>query len=198
MKIAQWKRVVRPLVPEGERWEFSRSLCYRAPVGRFVFGVLGEGSGFSTGAYIWRVSMPLFVPRERVDLSYSKRIGGGTHTYEWDDVDAMKAAITSGFLNLPTEKDELHRIIKMAYRSPNTRLSEAAACSQILLGDQPGALDTINHANLSPSPYEWANEVNRRVVSLRKTLEEKGLDATARDIDAQAKRTASALGLVQQ
>ena len=63
MRTAEWKRLVRPLLPVEERWEFRGSLCYRAPVGRFMFGVLAEGSAFDTGVYIWRVSMPLLVPR---------------------------------------------------------------------------------------------------------------------------------------
>ncbi|HEX7658233.1 MAG TPA: hypothetical protein VF444_02045 [Pseudonocardiaceae bacterium] len=198
MKVTQWKRAVRPLIPQGEHWEFSTSLCYRAPVSRFMFGILGEGSDFDTGVYIWRVSMPLFVSSDIVDLSYSKRIEEGAKKYYFDDVDALTAAIASGFRNLPTEDNELHRIIKMASRSRNTYVLEAAACSQIILGDRAGALDTIKRVNLIPSPYEWENKLLSRVVDLRRTLEEKGLEATALEIDAQAKRTASVLGLVHE
>ena len=65
-------------------------------------------------------------------------------------------------------------------------------------GDRAGALDTIKRVNLIPSPYEWENKLLSRVVDLRRTLEEKGLEATALEIDAQAKRTASVLGLVHE
>ena len=199
MRTAEWKRLVRPLLPVEERWEFRGSLCYRAPVGRFMFGVLAEGSAFDTGVYIWRVSMPLLVPRGRggVDLSYSERIGGGSHKYYLAQPEQTAAAITSGLHDLPSEHDELLRLIHKAQGSPNIRLLELAARAQILLGDTEDARTTTVAATrqLEEPIYDWDLEVQRRAAALLTTLDGDGLAATQRHIDAQARRTAAELGL---
>ena len=196
MKATDWKRTVRPLIPPDERWEFRGSLCYRAPASRFLFGVLGEGSGFDTGVYIWRVSMPLFVPSDAVVLSYSQRIGGGSKKYEAADYDELSSAIASGFRDLPTDDDELHRLVEIAAGSPNVRLLEAAVRSQVLLGDGVGALDMIRRATGAPTGSGWEREVISRLDALAKTLDDKGLDDAVQDIDAQVARTATALGVI--
>ena len=69
MRVAEWKRTVRPLLAADEDWEFRGPMCYRLPVRRVLLGILGEGSGFDQGVYIWRVTMPLFVPSDNVTLS---------------------------------------------------------------------------------------------------------------------------------
>jgi hypothetical protein len=199
MRQAEWKRLVRPLLPVGERWEFRGSLCYRAPVGRFMFGVLAEGSAFDKGVYIWRVSMPLLVSSEGggVNLSYSERIGGGAYKYYLATPDDAAAAITSGLRDLPSEHHELLRLIDEAQRSPNIRLLELAARAHILLGDTAGARAMIAAATrrLEEPVYDWEVEVQTRAAALLATLDEEGLAATQRHIDAQTRRTAVELGL---
>lgn len=93
--MSEWKRVVRPLLPSDEAWRFRGGLAYRLPVERFLLGVLAEGSAFDRGVYLWRVSMPLFVPAEHVVLSYSQRVGGGAAKYGSDATGARDAAIRS-------------------------------------------------------------------------------------------------------
>ena len=83
MRATEWKRIVRPLIPAGEQWQFRGPLCYRSPVNLFLFGVLAESSAFDSGTYIWRVVMPLFVPSEDLDLSWSERIGGAPQSTTW-------------------------------------------------------------------------------------------------------------------
>ena len=198
MKATDWKRVVRPLIPADEHWEFRGSLCYRAPAGRFLFGVLGEGSGFDKGVYIWRVSMPLFVPSEVMVLSFSERVGGGSKKYDDADIDELSTAIGGGLRDLPTEDGELRRVVKLAIGSPNLRLLEAAAYSYVLLGDQDGAVVTIEQARRSPTRFDWEGVVVDRLSDLAKRLNEQGIDAAAREVDAQAKCTAAALGLTHE
>ena len=49
MKAAEWKRLVRPLLPPDEEWGFKGSLCYRRPFNGILFGVLDEASGHGGG-----------------------------------------------------------------------------------------------------------------------------------------------------
>lgn len=196
MRAAEWKRVVRPLIPTSERWEFRAALCYRAPVGRFLFGVLGEGSGFDSGVYLWRVSMPMFVPSDFVVLSYSRRIGGGSKKYDSADTDELSAAIAGGFRDVPTETDELRRLINDAQGSRNLRLLDAAANSRVLLGDEGGAIETIKQASALPIHYEWESKIITRLTDLARTLKDEGLQAAKQGLDAQIKSTAVALGVI--
>jgi hypothetical protein len=197
VKATEWKRVVRPLVPAGERWEFSGSLCYRAPVGRFLLGVLGEGSGFDRGVYVWRVSMPLFVPSDAVVLSYSERVGGGSKKYDPANLEGLLRAISSGFRDLPSEDGELRRLVRLATGSPNVRLLEAAAYGQVLLGNQVAALDVINQVVDATTRYDWEQEVVDRVARFGGTLGKRGLEAATRELDAQVKRTGAAIGVIR-
>lgn len=198
MKAAEWKRLVRPIIPDGEHWRFRGSLCYRHPVRRFLFGVLGEGSGFDKGVYVWRVSMPLFVPAEVVILSYSYRIGGGSAKYNSADIDEFLSAVASGFRNIPTEEGELRRLIGLATDTSNVRLYETAAYSQVLLGGQTGALAKIEAATRVPVSRDWEREVVNRLGQFARILTEEGQEAAVVELDAQSKRTATALGVVQK
>jgi len=161
-----------------------------------LLGVLGEGSGFDTGVYVWRVSMPLFVPSETVVLSYSQRIGGASKKYESAHPEALSTAIASGFRDLPTDDNELRRLVNIATGSPNVRLLEAAALSQVLLGNRAGALEMVRQAAGVATRFDWEREVTARLDALARTLNDQGLDEAVHEIDAQVNRTAAALGVI--
>lgn len=199
MRATEWKRIVRPLLPAGERWEFRRSLCYKAPAGRFLFGVLAESSSFDTGAYLWRLSMPLFLPDDGLDLnlSYSARIGGGAMKYYSSRMEELQDGIRIGLSNLPEENAELHRLVRMGVNSDNIRIAEAAACSQALIGDQAGAIATLKQAlQCTPSDRDWVKVIYSRLARLLRTITEEGVDVAARRLDEQAAKTAAVLGIV--
>ena len=75
VRESEWNRLITPLLPEDQDWPVQgRRLAYRAPVGRFLFGVLAEGSATKGRRHIWRLTMPLFEPSDVLDLSHSERI----------------------------------------------------------------------------------------------------------------------------
>lgn len=195
MKQAEWKRAVRPLLPDGERWEFRGSLAYRAPTGRFLSGVLGEGSAYDRGAYVWRVSMPMFVPTDVMFLTYSQRIGGGSQRYYHQAPAEFAAAVASAIKNPPSEAEEMARIIRGAKWSPNSHLHEAAARCQVLQGRPKDALLTISWvAKLPPATGEWQERLHARIAELGRIIEEEGQEAAFRHVEAQVDITAEALG----
>jgi hypothetical protein len=140
LRATEWKRSVRPLLPDDQRWAFRQRLCYRLPIGWMLFGVLGEGSGYSTGVYIWAVRMPLFVPSDIVDLSWSERVAPAT-TYQPDSSDfgpAVRRAVQLS--ELPA--DELQPILDR--RDPvNMRVVETRAYALLIQGGVAEASDEL-------------------------------------------------------
>ena len=199
MKVTLWKRIVRPLLPEGERWEFHRDLCYRAPVGRILFGVLAEGSAFDKGNYIWCVRTPLFVPSEgSIDLSYSYRVGGGSNKIPAGDVDELSAAIRHCLTEDFNEEAALVRLTVDGADTLNTRVTEVAAYAHILLSDLAAARQLLARAaaaDIDPTSW-WQVAIIERVVGVQRLLAEQGRDAAVAHLDRQAKASAIEIGLI--
>jgi len=196
MKAAEWKRVVRPLLPADGSWEFRGFLCYRLPVHRVLLGVLGEGSGFDKGVYIWRVVMPLFVPSENVVLSWSKRIGGGSRKFYKFDEDALATAIVAAIEGLRSEDDALVEILSRAdTASPNRRLHEVIGYAQLLQGDASGAQESLIRAAAGVVETPWAQEIIDRARLISRLLDEGGPDQAVVQLDRWCDQTAGALGL---
>jgi hypothetical protein len=197
MKTAEWKRVARSLLPADEPWEFRGSLCYRLPVHRVLFGVLGEGSGFDTGVYVWRVLMPLFVPAESVVLSWSERIGGGARKYDKLNEDTLVAAITTAVKELPGDDEEaLGQLVAQGSQAgPNRRLHEVAAYAQLLLGDLTAAQEALALAETGVARTPWEQEIIKRTRLIGRFLGEGGRDRAVEQLDSWCKQTVGTLGL---
>lgn len=135
MNEAAWKRLVGSVVPASERWAFRGKLAYRKPLSHVLIGVLGEGSGFGGETYVWRVTMPLFVPSQTVVLSWSARMGGEASRFQDDDQDALHKAASRAIANVGDQESQLRSIASRASGSQNLRAAEAAAYALVLLGE---------------------------------------------------------------
>ena len=195
MRVAEWKRTVRPLLPDAN-WEFRGSLCYRLPVHRVLIGVLGEGSGFDTGVYIWRVVMPLFVPGKHVTLSWSNRIGGGASKYRREEQDAQAAAIRLALSKLGTEEAALREILASPVATiPSRRILEVVAYTQLLLGDFSTARSTLTEAASGGASKVAEQKIVERMQLIGRLLDQAGPDGAVSQLDQWCDRTAGALGL---
>jgi hypothetical protein len=195
VKASEWKRVVRPLLPACDLWEFRGSLAYRAPVHRFVFGVLGEGSAFDKGIYVWKVSMPLFVPSDHVTLDYSRRVGGGGAKYYGDQPTELTAALKEAVADPPSEAAEIQRVIDAAARNDDLRPLEAAMYALALMGDYRGALRRAERLQTVEASTEWVREVLRQAAAFAELLRTGESSQVSHFLDHQIAQTAGALGL---
>jgi hypothetical protein len=196
MRVSEWKRTARPLLPTEQNWEFRGSLGYRIPVHRMLLGVLGEGSGFDKGVYIWRVSMPLFVPSDVIDLAWSERIGGGARKYDKFDEHALATAITTASEGLGREEEALHQIVaRYAPASPDRRLHEVVGYAQVFLGDVIVASEALGRAAAGEARAPWEQEIIERANFVQRLLDEQGRDEAVSQLDKWSERTAVALGL---
>jgi hypothetical protein len=156
--------------------------------------VLGEGSGFDTGVYIWRVVMPLFVPSQCLVLSWSRRTRSGTYALGAEN--ALRSAIATAADGLGTEADAL---VEMAGRddpaSPNRRWHEAIGYVHLLQGNVSGARESLARAATGVADPPWVQEVFDRVRLITRLLDEHGPDRAVVQLDRWGDQTAGALGL---
>ena len=196
MKVSEWKRVVRPVLSADEAWEFRGSMCYRLPVHHVLLGVLGEGSGFDKGVYIWRVSMPLFVPSPVVDLSWSERIGGGSSKYEKFDSEVLKRTIGLATERLGSEEQALRAMAsRKTLASRNRRVHEVVGYAHLLLGDLTAARAALTRARADGAKTIAEQEVVDRVQLVSRLLDEEGSERAVVQLDRWCAETTTALGL---
>src|ERR687896_398742 len=81
MRTADWKRLTEPVL--GDDWRTSKALTYRVPIGWVLHGLLAEDSAaHRPDFYLWIVRMPLVVPTDVVDLSWSERFGDSSRVFD--------------------------------------------------------------------------------------------------------------------
>lgn len=197
MKTAEWKRTARPVLPTDGNWEFRGPLSYRLPVHRVLFGVLGEGSGFDKGIYIWRVVMPLFVPAENVALSWSARIGGGARKFGNFSKDDLAAAIAEAAGGLPVNDEEaLGEMVSRGFQAgPNRRVHEVVGYAQVLLGNVAAAEESLARAKAGTARTPWEEQIIERAELISRALDEGGRDQAVGQLDTWCSQTVAALGL---
>lgn len=168
----------------------GRRLAYRVPVGRFLRGVLAEGSATRGRRHVWWVSMPLFVPSDELDLSFSDRVA----TVSVDEPPALADAVTAAVRSLPDEQAETARLARLA-PGPDIRAGETAAYASTYLGDVERALALLAAARTTPGGPDWVDEVRERLQRFEGLLREDGRAAAVAHLDAQAADTARTLGV---
>jgi hypothetical protein len=193
VRATDWKRVVRPLLPD-DGWAFRGRAVYRTPVQHVVTGLLAEGSGWSTGVYLWRLRLPLFVPGEDWTLDWSERLGGGAHTFSTDDEDELHGAISRALAHTGDERDALLGIAEPDQKI-NWRMLEEVVGSRVLLGQRAEAAEALEEALAEPQARSWDAGMVERLEELRALLEDGDLDGARHVLDVRAKATAAALGI---
>jgi hypothetical protein len=195
MKTAEFKRVVRPLLPQESEWGFRKAMVYRKPVGRTLLGVLATGSSFDNGAFITVVKMPLCVPEDTVVLDYSRRVGGGASKYYVSDRLALEAAIKEGLLEVEELTARADATLVDIEPSMNPRTEEMRAYNLYRAGQRKNAVEILREAARYPPKYDWEREIVDRVAKMAELIG-RGDDAA---VDAEfrhaRKHTLAALGI---
>lgn len=196
VRESEWTSLITPVLPEDQDWHVQgRGLAYRAPVGRFLFGVLAEASAAKGRRYIWRLAMPLFEPSDVVVLTYSERIGGGFSSFSVEDQTALAGAVSEAVRTLPSEEAEMDRLADLT-PGPNIRMSETAAYANTYLGNVERAAAILQAAKATTDDREWVREIGDRLQRFERLLHEDGRARAVEYLDAQAADTAEALKLI--
>jgi hypothetical protein len=158
----------------------GRGLAYRAPVGRFLFGVLAEGSAATGRRHIWRLTMPLFGPSGVLDLSYSERIS----TVSVEPQSAFAEAVGSAIKTLPSKEAEMARLAELT-PGPNIRLDETAAYANTYPGKIDRAIAILEAARATADDHEWVGEIKERLQRFERLLRDDGQAGAVEHLDAQ-------------
>jgi hypothetical protein len=158
--------------------------------------VLGERSGFDKGVYIWQLTMPLFIPTDVIDLSWSERIGGRARKYDNLDEQALVTGIIAAVDALGTEQDAAEQTAAREVReSRNRRVQEVVAYARILTGDLAGAREALTLAEAGATETPWEQEIVDRVELVHRLLNQKGCAAVVDQLGRWCDHTVGALGL---
>jgi hypothetical protein len=179
VRATDWKRVVMPLLPD-DAWAFHGRAVHRTPVQHVVIGLLAEGSGWSTGVYLWRLRLPLFVP-------------GEDWTLDWSE---LRRAISQALRQTGDEHDALLGIAEPS-RQVNWRMLEEVVGSRVLLGQAAEATEAIEEALAEPQARSWDAGMVERLEELRALVDDGDLDSARDVLDMRAKETAAALGIAR-
>lgn len=198
MKVTDWKKLVRPLLPKAQEWHFRGPLCYRIPVGWLLRGVLAEGSGFDQSLYVWKVAIPLFVPTDVLDLSFSHRVEGPAHRYTLDHSGNLQAVTRSALLCVDAE-DEREALARIAasipVETPNLRMLEVLAYALIIQGQGGRAKCVLHEAESRPADSDWEQEIVRRMQQVKKLVVEERTEALTRQFEQWRGESCAALGV---
>ena len=194
MRESEFKRLITPSLPTNQQWHVQgRRLAYRTPGGRFLFGVLAEGSASKNRRYIWRLTMPLFEPGDELVLSYSERIS----TVNVEHKTALAGAVAEAIRALPNEEAEMARLAELT-PGPSIRLAETAAYANPYLGNLERAVAILEAARVTADGREWVSEIKERLRRFERLLHDDGQAGAVEHLDAQAIATAKALNLIHR
>jgi hypothetical protein len=183
-------------MPDDTSWAVKGRLVYRRPIGRVLIGVLGEPSGLLRATYVWRVSMPLFVPAEHLTLSWSRRVGGGAHAISDQEPDEVRHAVEETIATAEDEVDALGRMARQSGGRGNVLMDEVSAYACLLLGKTKAAQKKL--AAATSAAYdgpEWVHETAARVQRFNQLLINDGPPAALRLLDDWVANTVAALRL---
>lgn len=204
------------MLPPGEDWVFKGHLCYRQPAGRLLEGLLAENSSFSTKAWVRRVTVPLFAPKEMLVLTYSPRIRA--RTFAPTDLEELRVHIEPILRGRESHHEALGRIVQVAVEAPrNWPLSEPGGYAAILLGgdtstarallervaNAPGMPDNLDETTRRSYPEPTAEELARDEATRQRarlilSLLERSVDDAIAQLDSWCQHTADALGIHRQ
>ena len=190
MKSTEWKRFAGPLLGPG--WSFSKFLAYRIPVGWVLRGLYAESTR-SGGFYLWDVAVPLYWPSDVLALSWSERVGGGSHRWDSDDVTA--AAIGSAARTISGE-ERSSVLLDSLDGADNVLKREARAYGLIVESRADEAINALSEVKRYAAEYPWEHNMVSRALAVSNQLVAGDLVGAQAVIARWRAGTAKALGIV--
>jgi hypothetical protein len=172
MKANEWAQIVKPLLPASDGWGHRGKLAYQRPVRWVAVGVLGESSGSAKATYVWRLVLPLFVPSDVVNLSYSERVRSAG-AVEDQHVDELRARVSEASASLPSENGALRRLASLDLEVRNPRIFETAAYAQLINGAPDKSAKTLalgRHLPRSTDDPVWVDDVYTRMTLIENLI----------------------------
>lgn len=197
MRNPEWKKVVQPILSNGDEWSSSGSLFYRRPLSKVIRGITMESSSMDHNVYIWCVTAPLFIPCDVLELSWSKRVGNGSTRFGSSNSDELRSAVRAA-VEMTALNDEraLESIVAMREpRSPNRRINETVGYSHFLLGNYADAIEELALASGGEISNEWEHLVVNRATKIKRSIELENYVVAVQQLEEWCDSSSSALAL---
>ncbi|MGQ0468145.1 MAG: hypothetical protein ACT4QG_22860 [Sporichthyaceae bacterium] len=195
MKATDWKRLVTPALGEG--WATSKALAYKVPVGWVLHGLLAEDSAAVRPAfYLWNVRMPLVVPTDVVDLSWSERFGGSSQFFD-PSADSTREALVQAARKVERASSSAAdaALVDPPGGGENVRMQEARAYGLLLENNMSEAAEVLRTVIRYEARYPWEKELVQRAESMRLLILDRRIDEAIERIGGWRAETLHALGI---
>jgi hypothetical protein len=195
MKTADWKRLTKPVL-QGDGWRVSKALTYRVPVGWVLHGLLAEDSAANHPSfYLWMVRMPLVVPTDVVDLSWSERFGDSSRTFDPTREEAQGALVQAAEL-ISRQSADGEVVVDPPGGADNVRMQEARAYGLVLKGDVAGAIEVLDRVHRYQARFAWEEELVQRAGDMRSLIAGGRLRQAVQRLETWRSGTLAALGVL--
>lgn len=152
-------------------WAFKRTLAYLRPVGWVLCGVLIEASRDRDAGYVWSVKMPLYVPTDVVNLSWSDRVGGGSAVFEYDTPERDAAIAEAASEARARHIQQPTVALDPPGGTENVLMQEARAYGLLVSGDLGSAAEVLGRVLRYEAQYGWELEMKERATAVSRLLD---------------------------
>ena len=196
MRAAEWKRLAQTVLDSG--WRFARSLAYRVPLGWVLHWLLPEDSAANPpGFYLWIVRMPLLVPTDVIDLSWSDRFGNSSRVFE-PEAPATQEALAQAAEQVTDHATAESVVLEPPGGADNVLMQETRAYGLLLEGNVGGAVEVLGRVLRYEPRYPWEEDLARRAREMRALVEDGRTSDAVRQLEAWRSESMSALGVMPE
>lgn len=193
MNAERWRSLSQPVLGSG--WRYAKTLAYRVPVGWNLHGLLAEDSAArAPDFYLWVVRMPLFVPTDVIDLSWSERFGGSSRVFEPEGTEAAQAVATAAEEVIEQSSDEALRLPPPG-GADNVGMQEARGYALLLEGNPSGALEVLGRVLRYEPEYEWDQAIADRARQIKSMVEQNRTSDALSVLETWRSKSLTALGM---
>jgi hypothetical protein len=178
-----------------DAWRFSGTLAYRVPTGWVLYGLLAEDSAARQSEfYLWAVRMPLLVPTDVIDLSWSQRFGGSSRVFDAGD-SATLDALGQAAKQVTKQASIGGLLLDPPGGAENVRMQEARAYGLLLEGNSGGAIEVLGRVTRYDARYPWEVEIVRRAGAMRSIIEKGQTSAAVGQVETWRLEAIVSLGI---
>lgn len=192
MRSSDWKRIVKPLLDDD--WVLESRFVHLSPIGWVLHGVLWEASASGPGFYLWLLQMPLMVPTDVIDLSWSDRHGGSSRIYDEAD-ESTGAAVAEAMNIVRAAAQKMTVFVDPPGGADNVRMQEARGYGLLLVGNPGGAFEVLGRVSQYQAKYPWEKELVVRAARMRSLIENDQVQEVLDHLNAWRTESLAALGI---
>ena len=193
MKAVEWQRIAMPHLQPKASWAFEGPIAYRLPFKYVLRGFLAEGSSLDKGAYVWRITVPLFIPSAFVVLDYSERISRGK--FYSSDVAPLRGQLAIEGERTADEDTALEYLASLEMRSLDRKRAEVKAYACLMVGRIDQARILFQQIRSGIVSASWEGELLLRCALIERLCVDSGAQAATEQLAAWSSETAAALKL---